>query len=195
MKAPQPDNSASPHTKQTAAKPTKKGDKKNAPAYAQSSDYGTAQRNQHDGGLVIEPAERSASGRTLSTRARAAYTSSLHWYLNKGTITQPMLDAGLIFALWFNKAGIHSGPRSCLANPIRIDTSRTASDWTMAGPEDARRKIARIYEILDPLERDVIRSVAGMDERASGDRRVLALKTGLRALVTYYKIPVNPLPA
>lgn len=149
-----------------------------------STDLGPSERRRHDGGISVE-------GPATAPRARAAIASTLHWYYNKGTITKPMLDAGLIFALHFHRAALHRGVRSCLSNPVKVDISKTSAGLDTEGSLQARRRIDAAYDILEPLEREVIRSVAGMDERAGGDKRVIALKTGLRALVTFYKLPVG----
>ena len=155
------------------------------------SDYGTKERHGHDGGLNIEIAEKTKAGRVLLKRAKSAYPSSLHWYYKKGTITPEMLEAGTIFSYLFNNAMLVGSPQSCLRNPIKVDGSSGTGLMGAEYGEDARRKIHKCYELMTGLEQDVIRNVAGFDERASGDKRVLALKTGLRALCVYFRIPVT----
>ena len=155
-----------------------------------SSDFGTKERAMHEDGLVKESAETTKSKKVISQRSRAQYPSSLFWYYKKGTISETMLEAGKIFAQLFYKASLHNSPQSCLKNPVKYDRSTTSPSWSAENSEGARRKIMQCYDILTPLEQDVVRNVAGLDERASGEKRVLALKTSLRALIVKFKIPI-----
>lgn len=155
------------------------------------SDFGSALRHDKDGGVRFEAAEKTKGGKVLAKRAAAAYPSSLHWYFKKGAITLAMLEAGRIFAHLYDNAALSHTPQSCLRDPIKIDTSRGTGIWGAEFAEDARRKVNKCYDILTPLEQEVIRDVAGMDERASGEKRVQALKTGLRALSVMFRIPVG----
>jgi hypothetical protein len=158
---------------------------------AKSSDLGKKERYSKQGGLMIEAAELSKNGKILSQRAKAKYPSSLHWYYKKGTISEAMLEAGTIFAALFDTAQVSSSPQSCLKSMIKVDVSRGGSMWASEFAEDARRKLNKCYDLLTPLEMNVIRDVAGLDNRASGDKRVLSLKTGLRALCVYFRIPAR----
>lgn len=155
------------------------------------SDFGTTERWVKQGGLYKQVADRTNSGKIISKRAVSNYPSSLHWYYKKGTITFEMLEAGTIFAQLFENAQLSAQPKSCLQNLIKVDKSRGGSVWSAEFAEDARRKVNKCYDLLSSLESDVLRSVAGYDERAAGEKRVLALKTGLRALCVYFKIPVS----
>ena len=156
-----------------------------------TSDHGTKERARQEGGLIIEPAEKTKGGQVIQTRARGKSVSSLHWYLKKGSITEQMYEAGLIFALWFNRAEHAPSIRSCLDSPIRIDKSFNVHSNSPFSNEDARRHIIKTCKILSSLERNVIIDVAGFEKRAGGEKRTLALKTGLRALATYYKLPTK----
>lgn len=156
-----------------------------------TSDHGPKEREQHNGGITIEAAEKTPKGDIIHTRARAKDSSSLHWYLKKGSITQQMYEAGLIFALWFQRAGHTSHIKSCLDTPIKIDKSLNYKENHASSNEDARRHIIKVCKILSSLERNVIIDVAGFEKRAQGSKRTLALKTGLRALATYYRLPIK----
>jgi hypothetical protein len=155
-----------------------------------TSDFGSVQRHAQEGGIIIEAAEKNKNGQIISERARAKYPSSLHWYYKKGTITEAMLEAGTIFAQVFEHAYASPSPQSALRNMIKVDVSRCGTS-AHEFHEGARRKLNKCYDILTPLEGNVIRDVAGLDNRASGEKRVLALKTGLRALTVYFKIPAR----
>jgi hypothetical protein len=120
-------------------------------------------------------------------------SSSLEWYFNKGSINKDMLEAGKIFAQHFYKASTRSRIRSCLHSPIKVDVSKTGDTQDMRN-EDAYRKLRKALTVLTPTERSVIISVAGLDERASGEKRTQALKTGLRALMVHYGIRYTQLP-
>lgn len=156
-----------------------------------NSDFGNDRRRAHEGGITTAPMDVDKHGTILSKRAQAKYPSSLHWYYKKGTITQAMLEAGTIFSHLFYNVHRGSSPQSCLKNMVKVDTSRCGSVWGIEFAEDARRKLNKCYDLLTPLELNVVRDVAGLDNRASGEKRVLSLKTGLRALAVIFKIPAR----
>lgn len=153
----------------------------------------TPERLQH-GDITWDVVDRDSVGNPLSIRARDATPLVLDWYRKKGTIDWQQCRAGYIFALLYFTAG--KVPRVNVMFQERIQKSLRPSDFAawINDYTQAQKDLNAAMDILNPVEIDVMREVAGLNVRAGTPQRVRALQSGLRALAVHFGVPVQPTP-
>ncbi|MBI1425794.1 MAG: hypothetical protein GC149_20405 [Gammaproteobacteria bacterium] len=149
------------------------------------SEFGPDERVQH-GGVVYEPASVDNDGKVLQVRARVKITCKLDWYLDAGTITEAMWQAGCKFTYLHFCAG--KVPRVNVMWRERIQNSRMAGDFDawMNSKSWAQEALERALAELESDEQDVIWDVCGLDLYAGNPARVRSMQTGLRALSVHF---------
>ena len=158
--------------------------KKQKKHYIKHSELPTPERMRKEGGIKITNADYDSKGEVVAVKAVAGITHSLDWYLSKNSIDQRMHDAGMLFHRYFHMAGKTPKVTTSLKPPS--DGNEGGYERFMILNTDAQKKINDALDELNADERDVIREVCGLSNRAGSSKRTLFLKTGLTALAVHW---------
>jgi hypothetical protein len=148
---------------------------------ARAAEMPTPERLDRDGGVAWEAIDRKETGEVIQMRARARQTCRLDEYLERQIITRQQHEAGIRFARLYFDAG--KVPRTAVMWRERVDGLR-GEIMTLT---DAQLRLDEVTAALNVMQRDVVRSVCGLDEDAGSPGRFRALVSGLVILVIYFE--------